>query len=719
MKQGVPEISNQLLEQYSCWPVFPLQDEWQKHYKGCCKQQLWPLLHYVLPMSPLSLGRFDPELWSAYIKVNQHFAGRIQEIMNWEYDYVWIHDYHLMVLPSLLRIRCHRVRCGFFLHSPFPSSEIFKTFPKREELLRSMLNADLVGFHTFDYARHFLSCCSRLLGLQHQTSRGSICLDVYGRTVGIKIMPTGVNPNRLLEGYAWKETKWRREELKKEFEGKTVLLGVDDLDLFKGIELKLLAFEKLLDINDEWRGKIVLVQITNKPRSSGREIEELTNFIQSAVDRINSKYGDQRKSYMPVVWLQRYVPLHEKIAFYSIADCVLVSATRDGMNLVPYEYITSRQGPDQSRQGADRSSMLVVSEFVGCSPSLSGAIRVNPWSIESVKDGIQSAINSRIEERQQKHQNHWRYVSQHTVAYWGQSFIKDLQQCTKNHARIRAYPLGFLLDAFRIVVLDPNFRKLDLKQVEAGYKDSTKRVFLSDYDGTLSSSRGVSQEGLQVLRQLCADENNTVYIVSGRACSQLEQVFSSIPNLGLAAEHGFYIRKPGEKIWKSADDDDMFTWKEMVHPILQLYTEQTDGSTIEQKDSALVWHYRDADPDFGNWQAKELFEHLKSILFEDQRVEVVAGNSIIEVKPRGIGKGRVLQDILNQVQPDFVLCVGDDRSDEDMFVTLNKEAQLARFNLKHIFSCTVGQKPSEAKFFLNDPTEVVKYLHNIIQMVQK
>lgn len=220
------------------------------------------MMHYLIPLDPLSKARFDGSLWSSYVRANMAFVNRLVEVLwSLENDFVWIHDYHLLVLPSLLRKRFHRIKCGFFLHSPFPSSEIFRTFPRREEVLRSLLNADVIGFHTFDYARHFLSCCSRMLGLEHKTSRGSIIMEYYGRDVAIKIMPTGVNPDRWLSACSWADTQWRIGELRAEYKDKMVLIGVDDMDVFKGIELKLAAFQEVLVHHPEWRGKLVLIQV--------------------------------------------------------------------------------------------------------------------------------------------------------------------------------------------------------------------------------------------------------------------------------------------------------------------------------------------------------------------------------------------------------------------------------------------------------------------------
>ncbi|KAK9815725.1 hypothetical protein WJX72_008591 [[Myrmecia] bisecta] len=707
-------ITQYLVKEFKCFPVYLGDDLKEKYYKGFCKQQLWPLLHYLQPLSPNSTGRFDPELWQYYVKANKAFADALVEVVSMDDDFVWIHDYHLLVLPSLLRKRFHRIRCGLFLHSPFPSSEIFRTFPRREEVLRSLLNADLIGFHTFDYARHFLSCCSRMLGLEHITSRGSIMLEYYGRNVGVKIMPTGVKPERFLGGFEWGDTIWRRGELLSQFEGQTVLIGVDDMDMFKGIELKLQAVERVLDHHPEWRGRLVLVQVTNAPRSSGKDITELHDFIVALKDQINAKYSSG--SYTPIVWLERPVPLYEKIALYSVADVAVVTATRDGMNLVPYEYIVCRQGA-KDVEPQNKHSMLVVSEFVGCSPSVSGAIRVNPWSIDSVADGIYSAIKMPAADRHLRHDKHWRYVSQHTAAYWAQSFTADLERFTKDHNKMKCYGLGLGLDSFRMVALTENFRKLEPLVLMNAFSRADKRLLLLDYDGTLMPSSTIhskpTPEVMAVLHGLTADPRNTVYIISGRARQELADWFGSVEQLGLAAEHGFYCRKGASHEWEARFAHSEFAWKEMVLPILQVYTESTDGSNVEIKESALVWHYSDADPDFGHWQAKELLDHLEGVL-SNEPVEVSSGQSIVEVKPQGVSKGGIVESILIDMArsgnaPDFVLCIGDDRSDEDMFTAM-EHVTFSPHMPAEVFACTVGQKPSKAPFYVNDTAEVAAIL---------
>lgn len=543
------EIAQRLLDGFNCVPTFLPTDIQKKFYNGFCKQQLWPLFHYMLPMCPDHGDRFDRKLWQAYVSANKIFADKVMEVANPEDDFIWIHDYHLMVLPTFLRKRYNRVKLGFFLHSPFPSSEIYRTLPVRDEILKGLLNADLIGFHTFDYARHFLSCCGRMLGLDYESKRGHIGLDYFGRTVYIKILPVGIHMGRLDSVLNLHSTCNKVKELQEKFKGKKVILGVDDMDIFKGISLKMLAFEQLLLQHRESQGKLVLVQIVNPARSSGKDVQEVKKETYLTAKRINEVYGSA--DYVPVILIDRPAPRYEKTAYYAVAECCIVNAVRDGMNLVPYKYIVCRQGSstiDQvtgTKPESSRTSTLVVSEFIGCSPSLSGAIRVNPWDIDAVAEAMNMAITMPDAEKQLRHEKHYRYVSSHDIAYWTRSFIQDLERACKDHYDKRCWGIGLGL-GFRVVSLSPSFRKLSVDYIVSSYKRTHRRAIFLDYDGTVVSQSSMvkspSPEVVNMLNALCNDPNNTVFIVSGRGRDPLSEWLAPCENLGLAAEHGYFLR---------------------------------------------------------------------------------------------------------------------------------------------------------------------------------
>ncbi|KAG6491778.1 probable alpha,alpha-trehalose-phosphate synthase [UDP-forming] 9 [Zingiber officinale] len=713
-------ISRILYERFRCLPVFIPADLHHRFYHDFCKHYLWPLLHYLLPFSPSSLGGlpFDRSLWLSYLSANKLFADRVIELLNPDDSLVWIHDYHLLALPTFLRRRSPRVKLGFFLHAPFPSSEIFRTIPVRNELLRALLNADLVGFQTFDYARHFLTSCSRLLGLDYQSKRGYIGIEYYGRTVTVKILPVGIDMGQLELVISSKDTIAKVHELTAMYKDKILMLGIDDVDLFKGIGMKLLAVEQLLEEHPQLRGRAVLVQITNPPRSEGKDVQKVQDEIGSISRRINERFG--RPGYEPIVLISRTVPTYEKAAFYAVAECCLVNPVRDGMNLVPYKYTVYRQ-LSPALADAPKKSMIIVSEFIGCSPSLSGAIRVNPWNVHAVAESINLAITMPDTEKQLRHEKHYKYVSSHDIPYWARSFDQDLQRACREHFHRRCWGIGFGMN-FRVVALSPNFRKLSVEHIVASYQRTNSRLILLDYDGTMipqsSIDKKPSSEVISVINGLCDDPKNVVFLVSGRGKDELSKWFAPCEKLGISAEHGYFTRWKRHSPWESCTLASDFNWKKIAEPVMTLYTEATDGSAIEHKESGLVWHHQEADPDFGSCQAKELLDHLENVL-ANEPVVVRRGQHIVEVNPQGTGKGMVVENLMTASSstgkaPEFLLCIGDDRSDEDMFESISRYTSdpLAPA-IGEVFACTVGQKPSKAKYYLDDTAEVINLLEGL------
>ncbi|KAJ9163726.1 hypothetical protein P3X46_023361 [Hevea brasiliensis] len=719
------EVSQKLLEEFNCVPTFLPPELYKKFYHGFCKHHLWPLFHYMLPMCPDHGIRFDKMLWQAYVSANKIFADKVMEVINPEEDYVWVHDYHLMVLPTFLRKHYYKVKLGFFLHGPFPSSEIYRTLPVRDEILKALLNADLIGFQTFDYARHFLSCCSRMLGLDYESKRGHIGLEYFGRIVYIKILPVGIHKGKLESALNHPSSSIKVKEIQKQFEGKKIIVGVDDMDIFKGISLKLLAMEQLLQQNPEFGGKVVMVQILNPARSSGKDVQEVKKETYLITKRINSIFGFP--GYEPVVLIDRYVPFYEKTAYYSLAECCIVNAVRDGMNLIPYDYIVCRQGTHKMDEalGVDsqspHASTIVISEFIGCSPSLSGAIRVNPWDVEAVADALNLALTMPDLEKQLRHEKHYRYISSHDVAYWSRSFVQDLERACKDHYNKSCRGIGFGLN-FRILSLQPSFRKLSNEHIISAYKRTYRRVIFLDYDGTVVPQTSIvktpSPEVVSVLNNLCNDPKNTVFIVSGRGKDSLSDWFAQCENLGIAAEHGYFMRWSRMSNWETSSFVADFDWKKIAEPVVKSYAEATDGSYIETKESALVWHHQYADPFFGSCQAKELLDHLENVL-ANEPVVAKRGQHIVEVKPQGVTKGLVAEKVLSAMisrgkSPDFVMCIGDDRSDEDMFESISRTASSLSFrSAPEMFACTVGQKPSKARYYLDDIDDVLALLQGL------
>lgn len=388
-----------------------------------------------------------------------------------------------------------------------------------------------------------------MLGLDYESKRGHIGLDYFGRTVFIKILPIGIHIGRLESVLNLPSTAAKMKEIQEQFKGKKLILGIDDMDIFKGISLKLIAMEHLFESYWHMRGKVVLIQIVNPARASGKDVEEAKREIYVTAKRINDRYGSS--GYQPVILIDRLVPRYEKTAYYAMADCCLVNAVRDGMNLVPYKYIICRQGTPGidnamgTSRDSPRTSMLVVSEFIGCSPSLSGAIRVNPWDVDAVAEAVNLALKMSEAEKRLRHEKHYHYVSTHDVGYWAKSFLQDLERASQDHYNKRCWGIGFGL-SFRVLSLSPSFRKLSIDHIVSTYRNTERRAIFLDYDGTLvpesSLVKTPTAEVLSVLKSLCEDPKNTVFIVSGRGWESLSDWLSPCENLGIAAEHGYFIR---------------------------------------------------------------------------------------------------------------------------------------------------------------------------------
>ncbi|EED16345.1 alpha,alpha-trehalose-phosphate synthase subunit, putative [Talaromyces stipitatus ATCC 10500] len=410
----IETVKSKLKEEYGATPVFIDDQLADRHYNGFSNSILWPLLHY----HPGEIV-FDESAWVAYKEANALFAQTIADEAK-DGDMIWVHDYHLMLLPQLLRERLRaqgkkNIKIGFFLHTPFPSSEIYRVLPVRADLLKGVLYCDLIGFHTFDYARHFLSSCTHILNLS--TTPGSVRFE--NRSVSVGAFPIGIDPEKFLDGLKNPKVQNRIASLESKFQGMKLMVSVDRLDYIKGIPQKLHALEVFLSNHPEWVGKVVLVQVAVPSRQDVEEYQNLRAVVNELVGRINGRFGTV--DYMPIHFMHKSVNFEELLALYAVSDACVVSSTRDGMNLVSFEYIASQQ----KRQG-----VLILSEFAGAAQSLNGSLVVNPWNTEDLAKAYHQAVSMEPEQRAAKYQKLWKYISKYTSAFWGQSFVAELSRCT-------------------------------------------------------------------------------------------------------------------------------------------------------------------------------------------------------------------------------------------------------------------------------------------------
>ncbi|XP_073006607.1 alpha,alpha-trehalose-phosphate synthase [UDP-forming] 1-like isoform X2 [Typha latifolia] len=648
---GQRALSRALAEK-RCVPVFLDEEIVHQYYNGYCNNILWPLFHYLgLPQEDrLATTRSFQSQFDAYKKANQMFADVVNQHYQ-EGDVVWCHDYHLMFLPKCLKEYNSKMKVGWFLHTPFPSSEIHRTLPSRSELLRSVLAADLVGFHTYDYARHFVSACTRILGLEG-TPEG---VEDQGRLTRVAAFPIGIDSERFKRAVELPAVKEHINELTQRFAGRKVMLGVDRLDMIKGIPQKILAFEKFLEENPSWRDKVVLLQIAVPTRTDVPEYQKLTSQVHEIVGRINGRFGTLTA--VPIHHLDRSLDFHALCALYAVTDVALVTSLRDGMNLVSYEFVAC--------QGS-KKGVLILSEFAGAAQSLgAGAILVNPWNITEVAASIGQALNMSSDEREKRHRHNYAHVTTHTAQDWAETFVSELND-TVVEAQLRTRQVPPLLPSETAI---------------ERYLQSKNRLLILGFNATLTESVESSGRigGDQIkemelklhpdlkasLAILCDDKQTTVVVLSGSDRSVLDDNFGEF-NMWLAAENGMFLRLTDGEWMTTMPEHLNMDWVDSVKHVFEYFTERTPRSHFEHRETSLVWNYKYADVEFGRLQARDMLQHLWTGPISNAAVDVVQGSRSVEVRSVGVTKGAAIDRILGEivhskcmVTPiDYVLCVG-------------------------------------------------------------
>ena len=650
----------------------------------------------------------------------------------------WVHDYHLLLLPSYILRRHRTAHIGLFLHSPFPASDVFRTIAVRDELLRAMLNSDLIGFLLFEYTRNFLTSCKRMLGLEYEFRRGGFLgVEYGGRHVMVQVSTFGVSPPLLKRHMGASEMEQAAKDLSKVTEfrdshvnatGKppVLLAGVDYLDRFKGVQLKLLAWEGLLQNYPKYRRGHALVQICLASRNQVKlvkDADKVQEQIECIVRRISERYPGAI-----FYELRPGISTAARMLLWQESEVAVFSAVREAVNVWPLEYVLTRSF------GSRPAGVLVLSEFSGFSRVLNGALRVNPFSQRQLQEALDSALELPQAERTARAKKDLGHVNTNTSEDWGRRFLVDLKSMKRKQEE-HWMAVGFGLASFRMVGMGMDFKALDTQQALLAFRQSTHRAFLLDWGGTLAPADNtgfydardgedfqVAESVLSTLRVLCADPNNHVMILSGLSKEKVQAAFGSVPNLSLAVEHGFHYKiKNGP--WEQLMPGVNTSWRDVAEAIVKVYTTRTNGSFMQKKGSSIVWNHQHADPEFGAMQARELQYHLQGVLTAFP-VAVRVGKGYVEACPKGINKGAMAERAVDLAQGsgsgadgvvgqgnapasplDFVLCIGDDSSDELMFQSLHSKFGTRPTDVD-LFTVTVGRKPSEAQAYLGDHTEV-------------
>ncbi|MGQ4808228.1 hypothetical protein NKDENANG_01604 [Candidatus Entotheonellaceae bacterium PAL068K] len=663
------QIAHLLQDQHHCVPVFLSAEAIRRYYDGFSNRALWPLCH-----SFQTHFVYEEKEWEAYVAANRLFCDVILQHVRGD-ELIWVHDYHLFLLPGMLRQHLPEARIGFFLHTPFPSSEMFRVLPCREAMLQGLLGADLIGFQTFAYMQNFLWSVYRVLGIDVET--GS--LPYAGRQVIFQVHPIGIDPEQFLTTIRHDTaTAAEIHRLDDSLDGRRLLLGMDRLDYSKGIPARLRAYKRFLELHETWRGQISLLQVAVPSREKVLAYRDLKRQVDELVGEINGVFGST--TWTPVRYVHQNLPFHQICALLRRADLALVTSLRDGMNLVAKEYVVCQE----HRPGA-----LILSEFAGASSEMGEAFFVNPHDVEGVAERIHEVLSLPAEVLSERMAALHERICVHTVDRWAQNFLAALEGVQQTE-RIRA------------LSTDMHQRLLQ------AYTQAHRRVLMLVYDGVLTPlvkmrhRAAPTPEVLALLQALHDDPHNLVAIISGRDRQTLETWLGHC-GCTLVAEHGAWVRASGQQQWHTFLPDLKSEWMGNVRPILEQFVHQTPGSSIEDKDFSLVWHYRTADPEFGRWQARELHSQLQGML-AGSGLQVHSGNKVLEVKWAKVHKGAAATDILEHTQPaDFILAIGDDRTDEDMFTIVPPEQ----------WTIKVGSGFSAARFSLSTPTDVMRLLTDL------
>lgn len=656
---------------FAVLPLFVDKKLYRDYYNGFSNSVLWPLFHYFP-----SVVEYEASYFDAYTKVNRLFAERLlPEIKN--DDTIWIHDYQLMLLPEMIREQRPDISIGFFLHIPFPSYEIFRLMPRdwKSALLQGVMGADLVGFHTYDYAQHFMKSVKMVLGVDSYFHS----LQYQGRLVKADSFPIGIDYKKFEDEANEPETQSYVAEIKKNFENKKIIFSVDRLDYTKGLMDRLCAFDYFLEKYPEWQDKLVFILNVVPSRDEISTYTQRKRQMEEKIGTINGKYSSI--SWQPVIYRYNHLPFHELSALYQAADVALITPLRDGMNLVAKEYVASC---------TDQQGVLILSELAGAASELGEALLVNPTDTIEVSDAIHKALTMPPEEQRRRLALMQKRLAEYDVINWVSDFMDQLTNVKEQQRRQKTK------------LLDDNVQA----QVHLHYQLATSRCILLDYDGTLVPLVPKPEDAVptpelkQLLNDLAADPKNNVVVISGRDQATLDRWLGDLP-ISMVAEHGATWRMKNEPWQQLVAGPEQ--WKSEIRPIMQKFVTRCVGSFVEEKTNTIAWHYRKTHPDLGFTRSRELINTLSELL-QNTMLQVIDGNKVVEVRMSGFDKGVMALKMVNEIPNDFILCIGDDTTDEDMFKALSDRA----------YTIKVGNTATAAQYMVYNQKKVLELLEKLM-----
>jgi len=662
---------DQKLAQLKSVPVHLTQAEITRYYEGFSNGVLWPLFHY-------STDRVQGDAWSnwkVYESVNQRFAAAVAE----QYrpgNLVWVHDYQLALVPQMLRRLIPDALIGFFLHIPFPSSEVFRILPWRTQILEGMLGANLIGFHTYSYLSHFSRAVLHILRLQMHSGK----LQYGDREVRVGIFPMGVDAAEFSRIADEPDVLEEARTILEKSGNRKLLVGVDRLDYTKGLSRRMLAIERLFELEPSLRRKVRMIQIVVPSRTKVESYQESRRELDEIVGRINGEFATVNS--VPIHYLYRSIDTRQLVALYRAADVMLVTPLRDGMNLVAKEFVASR---------VDDDGVLVLSEFAGAAAELAEALHVNPYDLDRVAQQIKRALTMPRDERQARMRALRHRVRAYDSYRWSDQFIAELMSSIGDKDKVAG------------TVSPPQ----EIGELTNRLRTASSLILLLDYDGTLVPFASTPElaapdaEVKKLLTALAQRPHTMVHVLSGRTRETLERWLGNLP-IGLHAEHGYWSRLNASGTWSARNDWPM-DWKPRIRKTLEQFVSATPGSLLEEKSAGFAWHYRMSDPEFGALHARKLVERLQ-VELEALPIDVLSGEKVIEVRPRGVNKGVAAASIIAGRNGSSVVAMGDDQTDEDLFAALPENGVAVH----------VGPRSSRAHFRLADMRAARDFLKSLL-----
>ena len=682
---GVPGCSPQAWKQassslptssYEYLPVFVDNKVYDGYYNGFSNSVLWPLFHYFP-----SYVEYETEAFDHYMQVNEVFLETLVKEVK-ESDTVWIHDYHLLPLADLLRTAIPGITIGFFLHIPFPSYEMIRLLPKnwQSALVSGMLGADLVGFHTIDYASHFLETVRMLFGLDNDLHT----IRYNSRLVKVDVFPISIDFKSFYDAHDNQEVRLQREVLRQNFANKKIIFSIDRLDYTKGISNRIKAYEYFLLNNPEFHNKVVFIMVIIPSRDTIWKYAQRKKLIDEAISDINSRIGNME--WQPVIYQYNSLSFEMMLALYTASDLALITPLRDGMNLVAKEFVASRQ---------DKQGVLVISEMAGAARELTDGLIINPNDTVDMAAKIKQGLLMPAEEQRDRLETMQKRIADYDVLAWASDFLHELEVIRKKQ------------EEFQVSVMDKHLKK----KLLSDYANTRDRLILLDYDGTLVPFAAQPQDArpggklIQLLKDISTVEGNEVVIISGRNSSWLEEQLGQLP-VWMIAEHGAKIKlKDGEWTNEINRTDE---WKTPVKKIMNNYVRRSAHTFIEEKDFSVVWHYRNANAEQGRIRSLELLAELNEYA-KSLDLQVLMGNKIVEVRTKGIGKHLAVKKLLLKSTYDFIIAIGDDRTDEDMFELLADK--------ENCYTIKVGHQASYARYNLLNQQKVIALLEEMAAVI--